>query len=504
MSLYNSTIPFTDVSGGTYWVLTITAGNAINPSSGASDKDRTVKIKATSITTNDTRIIVADLRRGLFPFTGAEVGGGGITVNNTATIDSYSSTLGAYGKPNTTYTNYCWWASSSSKLANQYTAPGNYNWGYMGNVYSPSGGINVSNSTIVYGSVLVNGAVTMGNTMTVYGDAQANGDITLQNTAKILKPNNNTQSYFYSLVDGTKFTKNGEAHPGISKTCTCVAANVPSQLILANSSLIFKSPSMPNSFSPPTSGTALDTGGYTNNYLSVTLTAGDTNTHYGTVAINGTNTHEGALVLNAPFGGAAAEFWCNQLNYNTSKSSSGSAHLIINGNVNLYCNSFQMCDKGTVEITQSTGGQLSLFVTQSFNSTAHQVFINSNSVYNNAKNYDYNAVSTAVNPNDSTATFWMYSLKDDTGGSTDSIQFDTGSLVHGVVYAPKARVFCGQTTEYWGSIVSYYVDNGNSFNMHFDESLVNTALPILTTVQSPVTIMAWEQIGEARTNASAP
>lgn len=151
---------------------------------------------------------------------------------------------------------------------------------------------------------------------------------------------------------------------------------------------------------------------------------------------------------------ASGVYYYDSLTINTGKT------LTINGPATIVCDNFKLKANSHV-VVDATDGPVEFFVIDDF-------VLNSNT----------SIASTTERPADVRFNLLSDNILDpgiDVSFDEDLVDFDSGSSLHGTIYAPSAEITIDSNFELFGSLVARRVDLDSNCRIHYDESLATAA-----------------------------
>lgn len=151
---------------------------------------------------------------------------------------------------------------------------------------------------------------------------------------------------------------------------------------------------------------------------------------------------------------ATGAYYYDSLTVNTGKT------LTINGPATIVCHNFKLKANSHV-VVNAAGGPVEFFVIDDF-------VLNSNT----------SIASIGQRPADVTFNLLSDNILDpgiDVSFDEDLVDFDSGSSLHGTIYAPSAAITIDSNFELFGSLVARRVDLDSNCRIHYDESLATAA-----------------------------
>jgi len=134
--------------------------------------------------------------------------------------------------------------------------------------------------------------------------------------------------------------------------------------------------------------------------------------------------------------------------------------LTINGPATIVCDNFKL-KSGSELIVNATNGPVEFFVVNDF-------VLNSNT---RIKSNDLEPLDIAIN-------LMSDNILDpgvDVDFDEDLVDFDSGSMMYGTIYAPSAAITIDSNFELFGSLIARRVDLDSNCRIHFDEALAEAS-----------------------------
>jgi len=130
--------------------------------------------------------------------------------------------------------------------------------------------------------------------------------------------------------------------------------------------------------------------------------------------------------------------------------------LTINGPATVVCNNFKL-KAGSQIVVNASGGPVEFFVIDDF-------VLNSNTTIASTDHKPANVKFNLLSDN-------ILDPGIDVSFDEDLVDFDSGSSLHGTIYAPSAKITVDSNFELFGSLIARRIDLDSNCRIHYDESL---------------------------------